>query len=200
MVVGGFELSGGNHAQPGVESPAVEPVEVLQGGVLHVLEPAPGTVLANQLGLVETVERFSQGVIVTVSLGPHRAHRLGHPAAHSGVLARQAVRDRHPEPLPILTPRHRRASRRPHRWATRPTRSTSPSFLHRSSSSLRCCDGPLNPGWQPRSVWCTSPCSCSPRRPQMAISRASRARSVRRDRDACHPTTYREKTSTMKAR
>src|ERR1019366_10071455 len=58
---------------------------------------------------------------------PSRAHRLGHAAAHSGALARQAVRDRHPEPLPILTPRHRRATRRPHRWATRRTRSTSPS-------------------------------------------------------------------------
>jgi hypothetical protein len=52
MVVGGFELGGGNHAQLTVEPAVVEPVEVFEGGVLHVLEPAPGPVFANQFGLV----------------------------------------------------------------------------------------------------------------------------------------------------
>ena len=62
MALGGFELGGGNHPQLGVETSLVEPVDPLQGAVLNVLEPAPGTVVANQVGLVETVERFGQGV------------------------------------------------------------------------------------------------------------------------------------------
>ena len=62
MVMVSFELSGGHHAQFALEPALVEPVEVLQGGVLHVLEPAPGTVFVDQLGLVETVERFGQGI------------------------------------------------------------------------------------------------------------------------------------------
>ena len=75
MVLGGFEPGGGNHPQLGVEMSLVEPVDPLQGGVLNVLEPAPGTVFANQLGLVETVERFGQGVVVAVSQGPNRGLR-----------------------------------------------------------------------------------------------------------------------------
>ena len=46
---------------------------------------------------------------------PPGPHRLGHPTHHSGVLAGQSDRDRLPESLPMLTPRHRRPARRPHR-------------------------------------------------------------------------------------
>ena len=67
MVMGGFEISRGNHAQLAVEPELVEPVEVLQGGVLHVFQTTPGTVFADQLGLVETVEGFGQSVVVTLT-------------------------------------------------------------------------------------------------------------------------------------
>ena len=90
MVVDGFELSGGSHAQLSVEPTLVEPVEVFQGGELHVLQSAPRTVFANQLGLVETVEGFGQGVVVTVAPGTHRGNRpsLGQAlgVAHGRVL------------------------------------------------------------------------------------------------------------------
>src|SRR6266496_2213233 len=48
----------------------------------------------------------------------------------------------------------------------------------------------------PLSLWWISPANSSVRRAQSAISRASSARSVRSDRDACQPTTKREQTST----
>jgi hypothetical protein len=42
---------------------------------------------------------------------PPPAHRRRHTARHRGVLARQPAGDRLPEPLPMLTPRHRRPTR-----------------------------------------------------------------------------------------
>ena len=47
----------GNRTERGVEPPAVEPVDVLEGGELHVVEPDPGAVFADQLGLVTGLGR-----------------------------------------------------------------------------------------------------------------------------------------------
>jgi len=51
----------------------------------------------------------------------------------------------------------------------------------------------------PRSLWWIRPSRLSPRRAHIAISRASRARSVRSDLDTCQPTMRLEKTSITKA-
>ena len=45
--------------------------------MLHVLQPTPGAVLANQLGLVQTIEGFSQSVVVAVAARPDRANCSG---------------------------------------------------------------------------------------------------------------------------
>src|SRR5437763_4979485 len=45
---------------------------------------------------------------------PPAANRLRHPRRRGRVLARPAGGDRQPEPLPILPPRGRRPTRRPH--------------------------------------------------------------------------------------
>ena len=55
----------------------VEPVDVLDGGELHVVEPGSGAAFPDQLGLVEAVERLGQGVVVGVAPGSHRGHRAG---------------------------------------------------------------------------------------------------------------------------
>src|SRR2546423_383682 len=68
-----FEFGWWAHAELAVQAPMVEPVDVLQGGVFHVVEPAPGPAVADQLGLVQTVEGFRQGVIVAVAAGQRRA-------------------------------------------------------------------------------------------------------------------------------
>jgi hypothetical protein len=53
--------------------------------------------------------------------------------------------------------------------------------------------------YTPRSEWWIRPARETARQPHSAISRASSARSVRSDRDACQPTTKREQASTTKA-
>jgi hypothetical protein len=63
MVVDGLELGGRDHADLPVEPLLVEPVDVLEGSVLDVVESPPGSVVANRLRLVEPVERFGQGVV-----------------------------------------------------------------------------------------------------------------------------------------
>src|SRR5713226_6391175 len=61
MVVDGLELGGRDHADLPVEPSLGEPVHVLEGGVLDVVESPPGSVVANHLRLVESVEGFGQG-------------------------------------------------------------------------------------------------------------------------------------------
>jgi hypothetical protein len=70
--MGGLKFSWGDEPEVAVEPSLVEPVNVLQGGVLHVFKPTPGAVLANQLSLVETVEGFGQGVVIAVAPRPDR--------------------------------------------------------------------------------------------------------------------------------
>jgi len=77
MGVDGLEFGGRDHADLPVEPSLVEPVYVLEGGVLDVLEPPPGSLVANQLRLVEPVERFDQGVVVAVAAGANGRRHAG---------------------------------------------------------------------------------------------------------------------------
>ena len=62
----------------------------LCGGELDIVDARPGALVADELGLVQGVQGFRQGVVVGVSLGPHRGHRLavgqGLPIAGGAVL------------------------------------------------------------------------------------------------------------------
>jgi len=58
MVIDRLELGGRDHADLPMEPSLVEPVHVLEGGVLDVVEAPPGAVVANHLRLVESVEGF----------------------------------------------------------------------------------------------------------------------------------------------
>ena len=60
-----------------MNSPVIEPVDVFKGLPLHVLDVAPGSLAVNQLVLVETVEGFSEGIVVAVALGTNRGHDVG---------------------------------------------------------------------------------------------------------------------------
>ena len=64
---GGLELGRSDHAQLAVQAAMVEPVDVLQRGVLHIIEAPPGASMPDQLGLVQAVERLGQRVVVTVA-------------------------------------------------------------------------------------------------------------------------------------
>ena len=61
----------------------VEPVDVFERGVLHVVEAPPWAAMANQLGLVQPVERLGEGVVVAVAARADRGHDagLGQPLA-----------------------------------------------------------------------------------------------------------------------
>jgi hypothetical protein len=52
--MGDFELSRWNHAQLPMEPAAVEPVDVVQGGALDVIETTPGA--ADQFSLIQDVQ------------------------------------------------------------------------------------------------------------------------------------------------
>jgi hypothetical protein len=61
-VVGLFELDRRHHRDLAVKAAVVEPVDVLEGGELDIVEAAPWSLAADELGLVETVEALGQGV------------------------------------------------------------------------------------------------------------------------------------------
>jgi len=65
--VGGFELCGVDHAEAGVESSLVVPVDPSGGGVFDVGQCLVGAVVedggADALGLVEPVDGFYQDVV-----------------------------------------------------------------------------------------------------------------------------------------
>jgi hypothetical protein len=78
-----------------------------------------------------------------------RGDQAGKPVLHVHaqcvVLAGQPVRDRLPEPQPMLTPRHRRPARRPHRRPSCRRRSPTPWSSHPHPRCSGCCDDQLNP-------------------------------------------------------
>src|SRR4029450_10916170 len=90
-IVGGLEFSGWEVADLTVESVVVEPVDVAQGGEFDLLEGAPGSVAAGQLGVDEPDGRLGQAVVVAVADRADRRRRpdLGQPGgvAQGGVLA-----------------------------------------------------------------------------------------------------------------
>lgn len=55
----------------------VEPIDPFQRGELDLFEISPGPVPADDLGLVETVDRLGQGVVVRVSDAANRALDAG---------------------------------------------------------------------------------------------------------------------------
>ena len=61
-MIAGLELRGRNHPELPVELAVVEPVDVRQGGERHIVEPLPRPLVADQLGLVEAVERFGEAL------------------------------------------------------------------------------------------------------------------------------------------
>ena len=50
-----------------MEAPVIEPVDVLEGGELDVVEASPWSLRVDELPLVEAVERLSHGVIEAVA-------------------------------------------------------------------------------------------------------------------------------------
>ncbi len=65
-VVGLLELGGWDVAECAVEAFGVEPVDPLQGGQLDLVDVAPRASPADQLGLVETVDRLGERIVVGV--------------------------------------------------------------------------------------------------------------------------------------
>ena len=57
-----FELGWRHVVQCLVNSPVIEPVDVGERRPFDVLDVAPGSATMNQLGLVETVEGFGEGI------------------------------------------------------------------------------------------------------------------------------------------
>jgi len=53
-------------AELAVESAGVEPFDVGEGGELDVLDVAPRSLPADELGLMEAVHRFGEGIIEAV--------------------------------------------------------------------------------------------------------------------------------------
>src|SRR5206468_9548849 len=89
-VVDRFVLGWGQVAAGGVQPSVVEPVEVLQGGQLEVVDAAPGPVAADQLCLVQAVERLSEGVVVGISFAANGRDRASVAEAF-GVADRQVL-------------------------------------------------------------------------------------------------------------
>ena len=49
------------------QTPVVEPIDPAKGGYFQILHVAPRTLTMNQLGFVETVNGFREGVVITVT-------------------------------------------------------------------------------------------------------------------------------------
>ena len=56
-------------AEFAVQSSVVEPVDVLGDSDLEVVDPFPRATVADQFGFEERIERFGQGIVVTIALG-----------------------------------------------------------------------------------------------------------------------------------
>lgn len=74
---GGFVLGGGSHPDSGVWPGGVEPVDPLGGGDLDGVDVLPRALVADQLSLVQRVERLGQSL--PIANGP-----VLHPTVASG--------------------------------------------------------------------------------------------------------------------
>ena len=72
-----LELHRWDVAAVAVQTPVVEPVDVLQGGDLDVVEALPGAAPADELGLVEPDQGFGGGVVERVALAADAVERTG---------------------------------------------------------------------------------------------------------------------------
>ena len=76
-IVGSYHL-GGRDVPDGLEkSPIVEPVDPFERGVLDGFDRAPRTAPVDDLGLVEAVDRFGEGIVVAVADAPHGGFEAG---------------------------------------------------------------------------------------------------------------------------
>lgn len=80
-MVGGLELRGRDHPQLGVQPLAVEPVDVVRGGMLHLLEASPWTILVDQLRLVGAAQDSAGALSYESPLEPTEATHPPPPAA-----------------------------------------------------------------------------------------------------------------------
>lgn len=71
-VVGVFQFCWWDISAVFVESAVVERVDPFGGGVLDLIDGAPGSTVFDHFGLVETVDRFGQGVVERI---PNAANR-----------------------------------------------------------------------------------------------------------------------------
>src|SRR5690625_640099 len=69
-----LELDGRDHADLAVEPSVIEPVDVLRGRDLEVVDVLPGPAVADQFGLVERVECLGQGIVVRIAGRADRGH------------------------------------------------------------------------------------------------------------------------------
>ncbi len=60
-----------------MQTPVVEPVDECEGRPLDIVDIVPRSFVIDQLGLVETVETLSEGIVVAVALGANRAVGTG---------------------------------------------------------------------------------------------------------------------------
>lgn len=72
-----FELGQRDEPDFAVQAAVVEPVDVLGGGDLDLVEVEPGSAVADEFGLEQQVERLGQGVVIRVAGGSDRGDRAG---------------------------------------------------------------------------------------------------------------------------
>lgn len=72
-----LELDRRGHAEFTVQTAVVEPVDVLDRRDLKVLDAAPRSLVADQLGLEDRVPRLREGIVIAVALGPNGRDRTG---------------------------------------------------------------------------------------------------------------------------
>ena len=71
-VVQVFELGRRDAAEVVEDASVVEPVDTFESGEFEIVEAAPGSLVANQSGLVEAVDRLGERVVIRIASGPDR--------------------------------------------------------------------------------------------------------------------------------
>src|ERR1051326_8992527 len=69
-----LEFSRWDIADGTMQTPVVPPVDPLRGCQLHLFKRSPGTVLPDDLGLVEPIPRLRECIVVRISTRAHRTH------------------------------------------------------------------------------------------------------------------------------
>jgi hypothetical protein len=99
-----------NEADLAVQASVVEPVDVLRDGELEVVDALPGSLVADQLGLEQRVERLGQRVVIAVTGAADGGDRAGLGealgVAHGDVLTRLNRSSQH-RPIEVIVGAHR---------------------------------------------------------------------------------------------